>query len=277
MSIRERIAVSTWSLHRYLGMSYPHDLTTLTIQPGEPTWGDGEESLLGVPSALRRHNIGIVDICSFHLRSLDPIYLNELKASLDASNVTLQMLQIDAGDITDPVTGQRDLKWTAHWLDVANALGAKYARVIAGRQPASSEALERSAQGLLTLAAHNAGSPVRILVENWFELLDHPADVHALFDKLNGKVGLNVDTGNWRGTRKYADLAAIFAPAELCYVNPIFNDGLLDADDLEKVLTIADGAGYTGNFTLIYDADHPASEWAGLDAMIAGLEQHYGH
>ena len=181
MSIRDRIAISTWSLHRYLGVSYPHDLQTFAIPAGEPTWGEGEESLLGVPSALRRHHIGMVDICSFHLRSVDPIYLDELKASLAASEVTLQMLQIDAGDITHPVDGQRDLDWTSHWLEIAERLGAKYARVIAGRQSSSQVTLDLSAQRLLTLADRNSGSPVRLLVENWFDLLDRPEDVHYLF------------------------------------------------------------------------------------------------
>ena len=270
-----RIAVSTWSLHRYLGVSYPHDLTTNAIPEGEPTWGEGEESLLGVPSALKRHGISKLDLCAFHLRSVDPIYLGELKASLAASDIELQMLQIDAGDITDPINGERDMNWTAQWFGIAEQLGAKYARVIAGRQPASKETLDLSASRLLTLADRNAGSPVRLLVENWFDLLDRPEDVHYLFAHLGDRIGLNVDTGNWRGPRKYADLAAIFGPAEHCYLNPIFTDGALDKDDLEQVLGIADSAGYQGNFTLIYDADHPASEWAGLGAEIAALEDHY--
>jgi sugar phosphate isomerase/epimerase len=275
MSVRDRIAVSTWSLHRYLGVSYPHDLTTTAIGEGQPTWGEGEESLLGVPSALRRHGISRLDLCAFHLRSVDPTYLGELKDALATSKVELQMLQIDAGDITDPVHGERDMNWTAHWLGIAEQLGAKYARVIAGRQPPSKATLDLSAQRLLTLADRNAGSSVRILVENWFELLDRPEDVHYLFAQLGDRIGLNVDTGNWRGERKYADLASIFGPAELCYLNPVFVDGELDTEDLEKVLDIADAAGYSGNFTLIYDADEPSSEWTGLGVEIAALERHY--
>lgn len=275
MTIRDRIAVSTWSLHRYLGVNHPHDLTTTTIPPGEPTWGKGKETLLGLPSALKRHGISRLDLCAFHLASTDPIYLDELKASLAASDVALQMLQIDAGDITDPVHGERDMNWTAHWFAIAAQLGARYARVIAGRQPASPANLDLSARRLPTLADRNAGSPVRLLVENWFELLDRPEDVHTLFDKLDHRIGLNVDTGNWRGPRKYADLAAIFGAAELCYLNPVFADGRLDAEDFEKVLGIADTVGYAGNFTLIYDADHPASEWIGLGAEIEALERHY--
>ena len=94
-----RIAVSTWSLHRLLGTTYPHDLSTDAISDGEDTYGEGEESLLGLPSVLANHGYHRLEIVSFHLRSRDPIYLAELRNQLDVSGVTLQTLLIDAGDI----------------------------------------------------------------------------------------------------------------------------------------------------------------------------------
>ncbi|MCC7271061.1 MAG: sugar phosphate isomerase/epimerase, partial [Alphaproteobacteria bacterium] len=42
----DRIAVSTWSLRRRLGTTYPHDLTTEAIPPAQETYGEGSESLL---------------------------------------------------------------------------------------------------------------------------------------------------------------------------------------------------------------------------------------
>src|SRR5699024_6615153 len=48
----DRIAVSTWSLHRLLGVTYPHDLTTSEIGPEQASYGTGDESLLGLPSVL---------------------------------------------------------------------------------------------------------------------------------------------------------------------------------------------------------------------------------
>ena len=40
-TIQDRIAVSTWSLHRLLGTTYPHDLSTDAIGPAEETYGAG--------------------------------------------------------------------------------------------------------------------------------------------------------------------------------------------------------------------------------------------
>lgn len=258
-----RIAVSTWSLHRLLGSTYPHDLTTNEIGDEDETYGEGEESLLGLPSTLANHGYHRLEIVSFHLRSRDPVYLGELRDQLRVSNVTLQTLLIDAGDMTDPVNGARDTRWIAGWIDVANMLGAENVRIIAGKQPYSSDALDRSVIGFRELLAANAGSPLRLVTENWFDLLATPEAVHTLLDRLDGEVGLLADFGNWTGPDKYAGLASIFPRAELCHAKASFSNGRMDEADYGQCVGIAEEAGYTGPYTLIFDADAP-SEWAGL-------------
>lgn len=259
----DRIAVSTWSLHRLLGTTYPHDLTTSAIGPGDDTYGEGSESLLGLPSVLANHGYHRVEIVSFHMRSRDSIYLAELKDQLKVSEVTLQTLLIDAGDITHPENGARDEAWIAGWLDVANELGAENARIIAGKQKPTRANIDHSVAALKRLAAGNAGSPVRLVTENWFDLLSTPETVHEVLDRLEGKVGLLGDFGNWGGDSKYEDLASIFARAELCHAKASFVGGQLDEADYGACVGAAEEAGYKGPYTLIFDADQP-HEWAGL-------------
>ena len=272
----DRIAVSTWSLHRLLGTTYAHDLTTTAIGPGEDTYGEGSESLLGLPSVLANHGYHRLEIVSFHMRSRDSIYLAELREQLAVSNVTLQTLLIDAGDITDPVNGPRDTAWIAGWIEVANALGAQNARVIAGKQKPTPETVDRSVAALRQLADANAGSPVRLVTENWFDLLSTPAVVHEVLDRLEGRVGLLADFGNWSGPTKYEDLASIFTRAELCHAKAGFADGRLDEADYGAAIMAAESAGYKGPYTLIFDADHP-HEWTGLaeerDFILSRLDQ----
>ena len=258
-----RIAVSTWSLHRLLGTTYPHDLSTDLISDGEDTYGEGEESLLGLPSVLANHGYHRLEIVSFHLRSRDPVYLGELRDQLQKADVTLQTLLVDAGDMTDPVHGARDTRWIAGWLDVARELGAENARIIAGKQALSPETMAGSVAGFQQLLAANAGSPLRLVTENWFDLLSTPAAVHELLDRLEGQVGLLADFGNWKGPDKYTGLASIFPRAELCHAKADFSNGALDEADYGQCVGIAEEAGYTGPYTLIFDADHP-SEWHGL-------------
>lgn len=259
----DRIAVSTWSLHRLLGWTYPHDLTTSEIGSGQETYGEGEESLLGLPSVLANHGYHRLEIVSFHLRSRDPVYLGELRDQLRVSEVQLQTLLIDAGDISHPEHGARDQAWIAGWIEVANELGAQNARIIAGKQKPTRDALDRSVKALTALADGNAGSSVRLVTENWFDLLAEPAHVHYLLDKLDGRIGLLGDFGNWGGAEKYSDLKSIFGRAELCHAKANFIDGDLDEADYGLCVAAAEEAGYKGPYTLIFDSEIP-NEWHGL-------------
>ena len=268
----DRIAVSTWSLHRLLGTTYPHDLTTTEIGPMQETYGEGEESLLGLPSVLANHGYHRLEIVSFHLRSRDPIYLGELRDQLKIANVRLQTLLIDAGDISHPEHGARDQAWIASWIEISNELGAENARIIAGKQKPTREALDRSVKALTTLADRNAGSKVRLTTENWFDLLAEPAQVHYLLDQLDGRIGLNGDFGNWGGATKYDDLRAIFGRAETCHAKGSFVDGKLDEADYGQCLQAAEEAGYKGPYTLIFDADAP-DEWAGIEIEKEFIEE----
>ncbi len=259
----DRIAVSTWSLHRLLGPIYPHDLTTNEIGPMHERYGEGETSLLGLPSILANHGYHRLEIVSFHLRSRDPVYLGELRDQLRVTNVRLQTLLIDAGDISHPEHGGRDARWIAGWIEVANELGADHARIIAGKQKPTPETLQRSAKALGMLADMNAGSPVRLVTENWFDLLASPEQVHWLLDQLDGRVGLLADFGNWHGPDKYEHLQSIFARAQLCHAKARFIDGDLDEADYGQCVAAAEAADYRGPYTLIYDNDQP-NEWTGL-------------
>lgn len=259
----DRIAVSTWSLHRLLGTTYPHDLTTTAIGPGDDTYGEGTESLLGLPSVLANHGYHRLEVVSFHMRSRDAIYLAEFKDQLARAEVKLQTLLIDAGDITHPEHGARDEAWIAGWIETANELGAENARIIAGKQAPTPETIGRSVAALKRLAAANAGSSVRLVTENWFDLLSSPAVVHEVLDRLEGRIGLLADFGNWSGETKYEDLASILARAELCHAKASFLDGQLDEADYGTCVGAAEDTGYQGPYTLIFDAGHP-HEWAGL-------------
>jgi sugar phosphate isomerase/epimerase len=263
-SIEDRIAVSTWSLHRHLGTTYPHILTTTDIGPVEETYGEGSESLLDLPSALVNHGYRRMELVSFHLPSRDPVYLGELRAQMQTTGVTLQTLLIDAGDVTDPANGARDEAWIASWIEIANLLGAEHARIIAGKQPPSQAALDRSVEALRALADGNAGSSVRLTTENWFNLLPSAEQVTYVLDRLEGKVGLLGDFGNWKGADKYDELAKIFGRAELSHAKASFIDGDLDVVDYGSCVDLAEAAGYTGPYTLIFDSELPVDEWDGL-------------
>ena len=261
---KPRLSVSTWSLHRTLGRP--------------PIYGPGDEPvafrtdegalpLLDLPARLADFGIHTLEICHFHLPARDADYLAALRGALTNAGVELFSLLIDGGDISDPVTAQRDLAWTESWLDVAAALGAGNARVSAGKTSPSSENIARSRAGFQRLADYvekDGSSSLRLMTENWHTLLSTADAVSALLKPLDGRVGLCADFGNWSGPTKYAELAAILPLAESCHAKCSFQTQTeFDQDDYTHCLDLARDAAFAGPYTLIYDG--PGNdEWLGL-------------
>ena len=215
---------------------------------------------------LRNSRVGYnrAEICHFHLSSHEPAYLAKVRDAFRKSGVVIQTLLIDDGDITNSATRQRDVEWVASWIEAASVLGAENARVIAGKSKPSTGALAMSVDGLKALGKLGRDRKVRIVTENWFDLLSSPAEVHHVLDALDGEIGILADMGNWRGATKYDDLRSIFARAELCHAKCSFAAGLaMDSTDYGNCLKAAAEAGYGGPFTLIFDS--PGDEWRGIE------------
>lgn len=258
-----RISVSSWSLHRLLGSPRIYGVEDsanhLTAASGHE-----ESALLELPSRLASFGITTLELCHFHLPSRDADYLTKLRAALDEAGVELFSLLVDDGDITHPTNGDRDLAWIMEWIEVADQLGARCVRVIAGKQLPTDEAMERSRAGLEQLARRADNHGIRLMTENWFDLLSDPLMVHRLLDSLENKVGLCLDFGNWSGADKYQALAQIASRAESCHAKASFGaDYRIDREDFQQCLELMRAAEFAGPYTLIYSDDR-ADEWKGL-------------
>lgn len=260
-----RVSVSSWAVHPALGRVYsgrPGDADASMMASGE---GDGT-TLLDVPARLAALGIHTMEVCHFHLPANDSDYLADLRGAIEAAGVEMWSLLVDDGDITHPENGNRDKEWVAGWIDAAAALGAKRARVIAGKQPPTEETLERSRAALSELADYAAERNVRLVTENWFPLLSRPQPVHWLLEALDGAVGFNFDFGNWGGPTKYDDLAAIAPLAETSHAKCDYPaPGQPDTEDFTRCLEITRAADYSGPYTLV-NADR-ADLWNSLAAQ----------
>ena len=257
-----RLSVSTWSLHRQLGRpgftGPAHDMQIPT-----ETHNKGPISLLELPARIAEFGINTVEICHFHLPTVEKSYLTELRAALQDADVELFSLLIDDGDITHPSDSERDIAWIEKWIDIAGELGAKCARVIGGKAAPSEGTLAQSQHALSRLTERADTADIRLMTENWFSIFSTPENVNTLLSNLDGKVGLCLDFGNWRGDTKYADLAAIAPSAESCHTKAHFAAPReIDTEDYIQCLELTQKAGFAGPHTLIYDG--PGDEWEGL-------------
>ena len=258
-----RLSVSSWSLHRQLGkpgFTGPANDMQIPLE----THNKGPISLLNLPMRIAEFGINTLEICHFHLPSIEKTYLHELRAALQDADVELFSLLIDDGDITHPINAERDIAWIENWIDIAGELGASCARVIGGKATPSDDTIAQSQQTLSKLSdrAHTAG--IRLMTENWFSIFSTPEIVNTILDGLDGKVGLCLDFGNWRGGTKYTDLAAIAPKAESCHSKAHFAAPCeIDKEDYIQCLELTQKAGFTGPHTLIYDGPGD-DEWEGL-------------
>lgn len=223
--------------------------------------------LLELPAELARRGYDGVQLVHFHLPSRAPEFLGALRAELDRHRVRLDTFLVDDGDFTHPSDPEANEDWISEWLTDAAALGARRARVIAGRSAPSEATIAQSAAGLRRLAA--AHPDVRIVVENWHEMTPDARTMNAILDAAGDSVGLLVDLANWTGPTTCDQLAAIAGRAETCHSKcHVGDDGFVPDSagvrDYLDALRAIKGAGFAGSLALVYDGADP-DEWAMLE------------
>lgn len=147
-----QIAVSTWSVHHLLGVTYANCPGKIPTGVPEQTFGPGTLAFPDLPAELARRGYQRAEICHFHLASFELGYLKSVRDAFQKYGVIIQTLLIDDGDITNSATRERDLKWISSWIEAAAVLGAENARIIAGKAKPSPEALALSVDGLRAMS-----------------------------------------------------------------------------------------------------------------------------
>jgi sugar phosphate isomerase/epimerase len=257
-----KIAVSSWSLHRAIGRTWWDSPASPAVE--KEAYGPGGLAILDLPAAVAAHDITRLQLCHFHVRARDGGWIDEFRSALADAGVALTALLIDDGDISDPAERERDIAWTAGWIDTAAALGAKSARVIAGKQKPTPDALAASVDSLRRLAVQGKEAGVRIMTENWLQLLSGPDEVDFVLDAVGDDLGFLADFGNWKGPEKYAALARVMPRAEDTHAKAAFaGPGAMDEADFGRCIAIAIDAGYDGPYTLIYESADD-NEWRAI-------------
>ena len=253
-------AVHSWSLFRTMGRFVADgSMPSGDLEPRQ----DPGLSLLDLPAELARHGYTSAQLCHFYLAGRDPAYLQEVRSAFSDAEVELECLLIDDGDLTHPSEGEAQLEWVSQWLDVAAHLLPQRVRVVAGKQPPSTDTLTLSAGRLTQLARRHPD--VRIVTENWHALLPDAASVLELLERTDGEIGFLVDLGNWKGPGKYAELSAVASRAETCQAKVrTGSDGSIDAEDYRLSLRALRDHGYRGPLALVYDGPDPR-EWEHLE------------
>lgn len=269
------LSLTTWSLHRNLGplrwTVWDEETKSQTVR-----MEDQPESLtlLDLPAELAKQNFKAIEVCHFHFPKTDPEYLAQLKNQFVESGLTFHCLLVDYGDIShaDPVRRLSDLNFIKKWIDIAERVGAKRVRVVAGESnPENKQALARSKDGLKELADYAAPKGVRIVTENFKPLASTRVNCQELITTGNQQVGLTVDFGNFKKEEKYEAIEALMPVAESVHAKANYDqEGNIDEEEYRKSLDLVMKTDYHGPITLVYDG--PGDLWAGIHRLKAVVE-----
>ncbi len=237
-AIEDRIAVSTWSLHRLLGTTYPQSHPDRPSARSRETYGPGDGiSLLDLPSALANHGYRRMELVSFHLPSRDPVYLDELRDQLAVTEVTLQTLLIDRR------RHHRSGQWRArHRLD--RRMGRD--RQCAGRRKCphhrrQAEAIEGNARTRSVAALSSlARSQCRLARAAGDRELVRPSPLCrtgqlCARQARRAASACSAIFGNWKGAHKYAELARSSAAPSSAMPRPASSTATSTAKDYGKL------------------------------------------
>lgn len=270
-------SLTSWSLHRSLG---PLRLTEWDAASHTQVVREAPQpshlSLLELPAQAAKRGIRALDVCHFHFPRTDSAYLESLQQAFKDAGVTFYTLLVDYGDISshDTVRRQKDMDYIKDWIGIAEQVGATRVRVVAGESPSSdSVALDHACNALKELVEFGTERGVRIVTENFRSMSATAENCLTLVGASEGSIGLVADFGNFRGDRKYDELAQILPKADNVHAKAHYDDnGLPDQPEFEQCMALLGQAGYDGPITVVFDG--PGDEWAGIERVQRIVEQY---
>lgn len=232
-----------------------------------------------LPHRLRSLGFQACELAHCHLPALEditPARTSELRAAFSGSGIALWSLVVDYGDLSsaDPLRTAADADYLAQWVRVGAMLGARYVRLVAGEgSPDDPAALDRAVHALRPLCTLAESLGVGLLTENFRRLCATAEACVTLCDRLEGRIGLTADLGNFPRQVRHASLAAILPRARSIHAKPDMDaNGNLDADEFTRCLDLAVAAAFSGAYSVVYDG--PGDPWDGVARTAALLRAH---
>jgi len=269
---RDRISISTWSLHNYFQATRENDFA----MPGNML------ALLDFPEMIAdRYKVHNLEFCAPHFASTEKAYLLELKRRLLRTHSRVVNMPVDieelrmGGGLSDTDEQVRDaaVSGARTWIDVAVAIGSKSVRCDPGKL--NPEDFSPTIDSYKSLAAYGRPRGVHVIIENHGGVgSEHPEDLVRLFKKAGTEVvGALPDFGNFpdEATRERG-LALLFPYAHVvCHAKGLDFDpaGNETKFDFPKCVAISKRAAFTGVYSIEYEG--PGDPYEGVQKTLDEL------
>jgi sugar phosphate isomerase/epimerase len=250
----DRVGVSTWSFHKLF------EATDDGSPPG------ARLALLDFPQMIAdRYQVHNLEFVAPHFASLEPAYLEELKASLRRARSRLINIPVDipeiqeGGGLSDPSPEIRNaaIAGSKQWIDIARQLGARSVRCDPGGM--NPEDLTLTIDSYRRLAAYGHAKGIDVLIENHGQVgSEHPGALVKIFRAVGGTfIGALPDFGNFPDeATRLRGLPLLFPYARtVCHAKGLRLDakGTEAAFDFGGCVAISKQAGYKGVYSIEYE------------------------
>ncbi|MAU08478.1 MAG: hypothetical protein CL607_01555 [Anaerolineaceae bacterium] len=267
------LAISSWSLHGQFGQVwYEPDPDKVMINHGGQN--PANLDLLDLPAQMAENGIFVLELCNFHLPSVENSYLLRLKQAMQDAGVSLANLLIDTGNLSaaDDADWLDSIKMASFWQDIAQTLGAKGVRLDCGTDAPTPAAIERSARALQELFDYGHKIGLSTTVENWRQLSLEPVNLLEIMRQVDRPLKLCVDFGNAEKTAdKMATLETLLPHANSIHLKVNFDGLAVDVDELNTYMAMIQQVNFAGHISLI--VGETSDEWERIQAMKAAVER----
>lgn len=269
---RQRIAVSTWSLHNYFQSTRDEDFKL----PGKML------ELLEFPEMIAdRYKVHHLEFCAPHFASTEAAYLKEVKDRLTKAHSHVVNMPIDIdefwteGGLSDTNSKVREKAVAAgkKWIDIGAAIGTKSVRCDPGKL--NPQNLAPTVESYKALAAHGKSRGVHVIIENHGGVgSEHPEELVKLFTEVGSDYfGALPDFANFpdEATRKRG-LKLLFAHANVvCHAKGLEFDaaGKETKYDFAGAIAASKQAGFKGVYSIEFEG--PGDPYVGVQKTLDEL------
>jgi hypothetical protein len=223
----------------------------LSVEPAA-----GKLRLLDLPRLMREElDLRVIDLMTATLVSLEPAYLDQLRASAERAGCVLTNLKMNNPGLdpasADEALRRRSIDEYQRTIDAAARLGARWVRPLPGPKRPD---LARLATAYRELMDYAAPKGITLLVENYGWMQDDPDAIPAIIKAVGPALRSQPDTRNWTDAARYDGLAKAFPFAASCDFKPfpLEPDGSHPKYDLKRCFDLGWSAGFRGPWCLEY-------------------------
>lgn len=249
---RQRIAVTTWSLHGYFQKTRPRNFK----------WPGKMLDLREFPElVVDKYHVHNLELVNNHFESTEPSYLNDLKAALKKVHGRVVNIPVDypadwqGKGLCDPddVQWRRELEDRKKWIDIAAGLGALAIRPNPGGTLQMTD-FSRPIAAYKELGAYGKTKGVKVLIENHGAVAAKAENIVAIVKGAGPDwVEPLPDFGNFPEEERYRGLELMFPLATtVCHARGLtFNaEGEETGFDFPRCVRIAEAAGFKGAYSV---------------------------